>query len=142
MQTPGEQLQTVYRASETLASDVLMAGFQGYLHLAYIQADGTVVNLAQSDPLALSTLAARSKLTFGDGRDGRSKFTVAAPFGNEMIVALASRSPLFAEDRPLVETEREFLTALRRAIIARPDPALPERAVSASFVVLETTRGE
>ena len=131
----------MYRASETLAFDVLMADFQGYLHVAYIQADGTVVNLAQSDPLTLSTLAPRTKLTFGDGRDGRSKFTVAAPFGSEMIVAIASRSPLFAEDRPLVETEREFLTALRRAILARPDPALPERVVSASFVVLETVRG-
>ena len=132
----------MYRASETLAFDVLMGGFQGYLHVAYIQADGNVVNLVESDPLTLSTLAARARLTFGDGRDGRSKFTVTAPFGSEMIVALASRSPLFVEDRPLVETEREFLTALRRAIIARPDPAQPERVVAASFVVLQTTAGE
>ena len=132
----------VYRASETLAFDVSMAGFQGYLHVAYIQADGSVVNLAQSDSLTLSTLAARRKMRFGDGRDGRSRFTVSPPFGNEMIVAIASKSPLFAEDRPLVETEREFLTALRKAIIARPDPTLPERVVTASFVVLETTRGE
>ena len=134
--------KSVYRASETLAFKVRMAGFQGYLHVAYIQADGNVVNLAQSDPLTLTTLAERTKLTFGDGLEGRSKFTVAAPFGNEMIVALASRSPLFAEDQPLVETEREFLTALRRAILARPDPTQPERVVAASFVVLETTGGE
>ena len=59
-----------------------------------------------------------------------------------MIVALASKSPLFDEDRPLVETEREFLTALRRAIIARPDPTQPERVVTASYAVLETTEGE
>ena len=131
-----------YRASETLAFDVSMAGFQGYLHLAYLQADGNVVNLVQSDPLTLSTLAAHTKLRFGDGREGRSKFTIGAPFGNEMILAVASKSPLFDEDRPLVETEREFLTALRKAIIARPDPTQPERVVAASFVVLETTRGE
>ena len=135
-------LKSVYRVSETLVFDVRMAGFQGYLHVAYIQADGNVVNLVQSDPLTLSTLAARTRLTFGDGRDGRSRFTVAAPFGNEMVVALASRSPLFVEDRPLVETEREFLTALRRAVVARPDPAQPERLVAASFVVLETKAGE
>ena len=132
----------VYRASETLEFDVSMAGFQGYLHVAYIQADGSVVNLVQSDPLTLSTLAAHAKLRFGDGQEGRSKFTVTAPFGNEMIVAVASKSPLFDEDRPLVETEREFLTALRRAIIARPDPTQPERVVSASYSVLETTQGE
>ena len=133
--------KSVYRGSETLAFDVLMADFQGYLHVAYIQADGNVVNLVHSDPLTLATLAARTSLRFGDGLEGRRKFTVAAPFGSEMIVAIASRSPLFAEDRPLVETEREFLTALRKAILARPDPTQPERIVGASFVVLETTEG-
>ena len=131
-----------YRADETLAFDVAMAEFQGYLHVAYIQADGNVVNLVESDALTLSTLPPQTQLTFGDGLEGGPKFMVSAPFGNEMIVALASKSPLFADDRPLVETEREFLTALRKAIIARPDPTQPERVVSASFVTLETTAGE
>ena len=131
-----------YRVSETLHFDVRMAGFQGYLHVAYVQADGNVVNLVRSDPLTLATLPAGTGLTFGDGLEGRSKFTVSAPFGNEMIVALASKSPLFAENRPPVETEREFLTALRKAIVARPDPTQPERVVSASFVTLETKSGE
>ncbi len=131
-----------YRAGETLSIEVRMAGFQGYLHVAYLQADGSVVNLVESDPLTLATLPAGAGLAFGDGRDGRPRFTVSAPFGNEMIVALASKSPLFGEDRPLVETEREFLTALRAAIIARPDPAQPERIVSAAFATLETRLGE
>ena len=131
-----------YQAAETLAFDVGMADFQGYLHVAYIQADGNVVNLVESDALTLSTLPPQTQLKFGDGLEGRSKFTVSAPFGSEMIVALASKSPLFAEDRPLVETEREFLTALRKAIIARPDPTQPERVVSASFVTLETKSGD
>ena len=131
-----------YEASEMLHFDVRMAEFQGYLHVAYIQADGNVVNLVESDALTLSTLPPQAQLKFGDGLEGRSKFTISAPFGNEMIVAIASKSPLFAEDRPLVETEREFLTALRKAIIARPDPAQPERVVSASFVTLETKSGE
>ena len=134
--------KAVYRVGETLAFDVSMADFQGYVHVAYVQADGSVVNLAQSDSRTLSTLAAGSEMRFGDGREGRPRFTVSAPFGDEMIVVVASKSPLFAEDRPLVETEREFLTTLRKAIIARPDPALPERVVTASFVALETIEGE
>ena len=131
-----------YRAGETLSFGVRMAGFQGYLHVAYVQADGKVVNLVRSDPVTLKTRAARAELAFGDGREGRPKFTVSAPFGREMIVAIASRSPLFAGRRPLVETERAFLTALRRAIVARPDPTQPERVVSAAFVALETRQGE
>ena len=35
-----------YRAAETLAFDVRMAAFPGYLHVAYLQADGSVVTLA------------------------------------------------------------------------------------------------
>ncbi|MDE0255705.1 MAG: DUF4384 domain-containing protein, partial [Rhodospirillaceae bacterium] len=90
-----------YRAGETLSFGVRMAGFQGYLHVAYVQADGKVVNLVRSDPVMLRTHAAKARLHFGDGRDGRPKFTVSAPFGREMIVAIASRSPLFAGKRPL-----------------------------------------
>ena len=131
-----------YRAGETLSFGVQMAGFQGYLHVAYVQADGKVVNLVRSDPVTLRTHAPRAQLTFGDGQEGRPKFTVSAPFGREMIVAIASRSPLFAGKRPQVETEREFLTALRRAIIARPDPSQPKRVVSAAFLALETKQGE
>ncbi len=134
--------KTAYRATETLWFDVRMAGFPGYLHVAYLQADGNVVNLVQSDPLTLTTLSAGADLRFGDGREGRDRFTVQSPFGQEMIVALASRSPLFDADRPLVETEREFLTALRKALLARPDPTQPERVVAAGFGVLETVEGE
>ena len=45
-----------------------MATFQGYLHVAYLQADGTVLDLVQSNPLMLSTLAANNKLKFEDGQ--------------------------------------------------------------------------
>ena len=131
-----------YRASETLAFEVKMPGYRGYLHLAYIQADGSVVNLVESDPLTLTTLSANAVLKFGDGKEGRRKFTVGAPFGDEMIIAVASKSPLFSKDRPLVETEREFLTALRGAVIAWPDPTQPERVVSAAFVALKTKKGD
>ena len=131
-----------YKASETLAFEVKMPGNRGYLHVAYIQADGSVVNLVESDPLTLTTLPANKVLNFGDGKEGRQKFTIGAPFGNEMIVAVASKSPLFSKDRPLVETEREFLTALRGAIIARPDPTQPERVVSAAFAAIKTKKGD
>ena len=60
-----------YRAEETLAFDVAMADFQGYLHVAYIQADGNVVNLVESNALTLSTLPPQTHLTFGDGLAGR-----------------------------------------------------------------------
>jgi hypothetical protein len=75
---------------------------------------------------------------FGDGKEGRSRFIVSAPFGREMIVVLAARSPLFHEALPNTMTEREYLTTLRSAIIYKPDPSLPDRDVAAAVVPIET----
>ncbi|MEO1987228.1 MAG: hypothetical protein ABGX47_11370 [Martelella sp.] len=55
-----------------------------------------------------------------------------------MIIVIASASPLFPEARPAVEVERTFLTALCKAILARPDKDLRERRISAAFATLET----
>jgi hypothetical protein len=131
-----------YRDGDILSFDVEMADFSGYLHVAYVQADGTVVNLVRADPLTLTTLDRKARFTFGDGNEGRPKFTVSGPYGTEMIVVLASKSPLFDEKRPSSETEREFLTALRKAILARPNPDSPERFISAGFTTLETAAGQ
>ncbi len=129
-----------YSDGETLSFNIQMAAFQGYLHVAYFQKDGNVVNLVRSDPLTLTTLRKNSVLTFGDGKEGRAKFTISEPFGNEMIIVISPKSPLFVEKRPRVETEREFLSAMRKAIIARPKANFPARLISADFVTLQTTR--
>jgi hypothetical protein len=115
--------------------------FDSYVHVAYVQADGSVVNLEQTGAPTLVTHRANENLIFGDGLEGRAKFSVGAPFGSEMIVVLSSRSPLFSSPRPQIETEREFLSALRGALLRRPSVMADERFVSASFVSLVTRPG-
>jgi hypothetical protein len=109
-----------------------------YLQVTYIQADGRAVHLLQPDNLSLRPVAARSRLVLGDGRDGGPRFTVSSPFGAELLIVVASAAPLFATPRPQVETERNFLSALRAAVIARPDPSLAPRAFSAAFDAVHT----
>lgn len=130
--------QQSYREGDTLSFSVGMAPFEGYLHVAYVQADGNVVNLVQQGVSSINTLARGSKLIFGDGQEGRPQFVVSEPFGEEMVIAIASAGPLFDAPRPTVEVEREFLTALRQAILARPDPNLPQRRISAQYAILKT----
>jgi hypothetical protein len=77
-------------------------------------------------------------LNFGDGRDGGAKFTISRPFGREMIIAIASRSPLFDHALPAQQTEREYLTTLRRALIYKPSRGMPDRELSASIRTLQT----
>jgi hypothetical protein len=55
-----------------------------------------------------------------------------------MVVVLAAASPLFNQPLPKHQSEREFLSALRKAILYKADPKLPERIVSAAFLGLET----
>lgn len=128
-----------YKDGDTLSFKVGMAPFEGYLHVAYVQADGNVVNLVQQGRANIQTIGRGTEMTFGDGVDGRAKFTVSEPYGREMVIAISSASPLFPEPRPTVEVERTFLSALRAAILARPDPNLPERRISAAYALLETT---
>lgn len=125
-------------AGANLVIEIESPSTPSFLHVTYIQADGKAVHLVQSGATTLATIAPRSKLTLGDGRDGGPHFTVSPPFGDEIVVAVASAAPLFAEPRPTTETEREFLTALRAALMARPDPALAERVFTASYDAVKT----
>ncbi len=114
--------------------------FRSFLHLAYIQADGTVLNLSHSVDQSLAQFAPGSHVLLGDCQKGCPKFRVSKPFGNEMLIAVASRSPLFSQPRPVIETEREFLTALRRALAlsASSDPVGRLIAADAKAVVTES----
>lgn len=123
---------------EAFAVEVETPPWPSYLQLVYIQADGTAVPLMQPDAGAMAATPAGSRLVVGDGRNGGPKFTVSPPFGDELVIAVASRSPLFPEPLPPSSTERAFLTALRGAVMARPDPSLPERAFGADVVSLVT----
>jgi hypothetical protein len=109
-----------------------------YLYIAYIQADGSVVNLAQPEGIVARPVLPNRTFVFGDGNEGRSKFTVNEPFGREMIIAIASRSPLFEKDLPAQQTEREYLSALRRALIYKSSAGMPNREITASIKILET----
>jgi hypothetical protein len=138
-----DQPMITINASEPRAGDTLPITIQApsqisYLYVSYIQADGSVVNLAQPDGLVPKPTLPGTVLTFGDGQEGRAKFTVSPPFGREMIIVLASRSPLFDQPLPKQQNDREYLSALRRALIYKPSPDLPDREVAAAMKTLET----
>jgi hypothetical protein len=109
-----------------------------YLYVSYVQADGSVTHLVQPSGIVQQPTLPRQTLNFGGGQNGGAKFTIGAPFGREMIIAIASRSPLFDHALPAQQTEREYLTELRRALVYKPSPNLPDRELSASIATLQT----
>jgi hypothetical protein len=124
---------------DTLRIEIRSPSQMSYLYVAYMQADGSVVNLVQPKGLVPQPTLPGRTLVFGDGQEGRAKFTIRRPFGREMIIAVASRSPLLDEADALVwQTEREYLTALRRALIYKPSADMPDREVAAAIKILQT----
>jgi len=126
------------RAGEVLKIEIQSPPQISYLYVSYVQADGSVVHLVQPAGLVAQPTLPNQTITFGDGKDGRATFTIGAPFGREMIIAIASRSPLFDKQLPAQQTEREYLTALRQALVYKPSSSMPDRELSASIATLQT----
>ena len=110
-----------------------------YLYVSYIQADGSVVHLVQPNALVPEPTLPNQTLMFGSGEGGKPKFTVGPPFGREMIIAIASRSPLFDHPLPAQQTERDYLSELRRALIYKPEATMPDRELAAAITTLQTS---
>jgi hypothetical protein len=127
-----------FRAGETLRIEIKAPPQIRYVYVAYVQADGSVINLAQPPGVVPQPTQPGQTLIFGDGREGRQLFTVGPPYGREMIIALAAKSPLFDAALPQQLTERDYLSELRRALIYKPSPDLPDREVAASVFLLQT----
>jgi hypothetical protein len=127
-----------YRKGEPLIIEVKTPPTPSYLYLVYLQADGKAVYLIQPRNPAPSPQPQGRMIVLGDGGAGGPKFTIEGPYGDEMILAIASQSPLFDEGRPSPETEREFLTAFRKALLVRPAAEAGKRKVSAAWIALTT----
>jgi hypothetical protein len=104
-----------FREGDILKVEIHAPSTANFLQVLYLQADGTALRLF--GPSA-APVAAGQVFTFGDGREGHRKFTVGPPFGQEMIVAIASAHPLFDLPYPDRQSASDFLTALSSALAA------------------------
>lgn len=102
-----------------------------WLSIVYLQADGSAVQLYSGQPGAAPN-GART-VVLGTSGPTATRFEVAPPFGNEILIALASKEPLFGDQLNGAATERQFLTGLRARLLA-----VPQGNVSAAVVRLNT----
>ena len=122
------------REGDALSFQVTTPGYAAYLYVSYLQADGQVVHLRRYADQGNKPLPAGTRLSLG----GKGEYVVSGPaFGQESVVVVASAIPLLALDRPLEETEREYLTEFRLAILAQQQA---RGRVSAAFLPLSTSK--
>jgi hypothetical protein len=122
------------REGEALSFQVTTPDYAAYLYVSYLQADGQVVHLRRYADQGNRPLPPRTSLMMG----GKGEYVVSGPsFGAESIFVVASAIPLLALDRPQIETEREYLTEFRLAILAQQQA---KGKVAAVFLPLTTTK--
>jgi len=144
---------------DSLAFEVTAPDFASFLYVVYLQADGTVVNLLPRRGPVRQQVQFGETFIYGDGRQGRQKFTVSPPAGSEAIVVIAARSPIAqledleaagggqfsmpvsAGGQAGLADDRFFLTALRAGLTERPDATRLPREITAAVLHL-TIRGE
>jgi hypothetical protein len=93
------------REGQPLTLDIQVPDGAQWLYLGYIHSDGRVGHIA--------TLPEQDWEGSGGRIYYRTGHEIAAPFGWEMVLAVASPQPLFAEPRPDDEPAQAFLDALR-----------------------------
>ena len=109
--------KTNMHEGELIAVDVTSPSYAAYLYVDYFVADGTeVVHLYPSTSGKEVAISASKTIVVGEPTDNRLPWKVSPPFGREMVVAYASRGPLFRTRRPEVEKVNEYLPILREAL--------------------------
>ncbi len=95
-----------------------MPNTTGYLETDYFSSDGTVLHLYPTPTDKQAEFAAGASKVLGDPAHGGASWQVSAPYGTDMIIAIASSSPLFVAPRPQEENASDYLPALRTELQA------------------------
>ncbi len=85
-----------------------------HLQLDYVSSDGSIAHL--HDALGGTAYPANAPAVFGEPRAGFKGWAVDVPFGTDLIVGIASSTPLFHSPRPAGETLDAYLRDLRTAL--------------------------
>ena len=112
---------------EKLVLELTMPNFPTYPTVDYLMADGNVLHLLPrptGDPQTVMPEAygeakpPEQKIAIGDLRAGvgSPSYRIGAPFGRELIMVVAARSPLFRTGRPALEPSAAYLDALELAL--------------------------
>ena len=120
----------IFRDGDVLKVEIQVPRNARYLEAFYLQTDGNVLHLTY--PAGTLLDPARQTLIYGDGKDGRRKFTLGIPFGQETIIAVASNQPIFGQDVPATLSSTDFLAALRRALPTEAPAARSDNFVAAT----------
>jgi hypothetical protein len=121
----------VVKDGDPIVIDLQTPDFPAWILLDYFEHDGTVVHLYPTAKTPARSYDPDSRQSFGDPAAGGEHWEAGAPYGTDMIVAVASSAPLFKAPRKDLEQADAYLRALQAAVEAarRHDARLAVDAV-------------
>ena len=126
---------TRLRDNDVISLQVTMPNFGGYLHVLYLQHDQTVSPLVPGPGYPSQIYSARFQIDLGKPRLDYEGWRVGPPFGTDMIIAVATTTPLFGRAWPETQPIGSYITLLKASIEAQHREG---GSVSAAAIVLET----
>ena len=118
--TPHQHLSH-YVEEENLVLAYTIPSYNSYIYIDYYQLDGGVIHLFPNGMGLNKPITAKTRHILGDTARGQKQWQINPPFGTEMIVIIASSTPLFDQPRPELEQAKDYLSALRKAITVKID---------------------
>ncbi|WP_149165879.1 DUF4384 domain-containing protein [Azospirillum brasilense] len=121
---------TPFEDGQDLMFDIVAPDFPAHLQVDYFTSDGDVIHLLPN-PLEISgRVASGAVRRLGERGAGGRFWSIGPPYGHELIVVVASPTPLFAAPRPEAEAAASYLPALKQAL----DSAAPATVATARFL--------
>jgi hypothetical protein len=119
--------------NEDLILAITTPAYDSFVNVDYYSLDGNVLHMLPSPRFRDNQAPANYAATIGD----LGEWTVAEPFGTELIVILTTPEPLFETPRKEHESQSKYLADLnkRLAQLARKGTAEP---VTVDFVLIRT----
>ena len=105
-----------------------------HVYLDYFTHEGEVLHLLPGSDYPDNFAPAGAGLVLGDPQQGQPVWQIGPPFGQDLLVALVARRPLYQDRRPDVEAIEPYLTFLRDRMASEP----PEDAVRMAYRIVET----
>jgi hypothetical protein len=128
-------MDAVYVEGETLMVYILPEK-NAYLQVDYYQVDGKVVHLLPN--VGENNFVEGGKpYIIGKSKSGKYKFVVGAPFGEELLVVLASQNPIKVVTQKIVEPANPYIQRLARSLRAQKTTA---EMAGAHYIILTKAR--
>lgn len=105
----------IYVENENLVVDLKLPDFESYVYVDYYSIDGGVLHMLPNEAYPENLGSANIDVTLGDDDSVRS-WTIAAPYGTEMVVVMTSPEPLFETQRNEVEFASSYLPDLHKRL--------------------------